>query len=168
MWLERAVQVGVDGTAKHRHDPDFSAENFSVKRFGQDGTLQNTVAAARMVHYGDDDTSILVSPEIRYHRTPPIRIAADRGLLGNDGKQISLVENVLIERGGENGGPPLRIQTRELAVFPDDERAESNSAVTITQGRTRVTGSGLDIDNKAGVSVLRGRVSGTIYRKQEP
>ena len=33
LWLERAVQITVNSTAKLRHDPDFSVNNFSVRRF---------------------------------------------------------------------------------------------------------------------------------------
>lgn len=168
LWLERAVQIGIDGSGKHRHDPDFWVEKFQIKRFGPDGRLQNTLSAVSMQHFPDDDTSVLVGPEVKYHRASQVRIAADKGLVGPDGKVVHLVENVVIERQTPDGGFPLRIQTPELRVFPDEERASSTQSVVINQGRSRITGNGLEVDNKAGVSVLHGRVSATIYRDQLP
>jgi len=38
--------------------------------------------------------------------------------------------------------------------------------VVITQGMSVVRGSGLDIDNRTGISVLRGRVTGTLHRNR--
>ena len=168
LWLERAVQVGTDSHGIQRHDPDFWVENFSVRRFGPGGQLQNSFTAARMEHFPDDNTSNVTLPRIKYYRTPPVSVSAQRGLIGKDGKQIDLVGQVQIEQSGHDGSLPLQVQTLQLSAFPDEERALTSSPVTIIQGRTRITGSGFEIDNKSGVSTLHGRVSGTIFKSPTP
>jgi lipopolysaccharide export system protein LptC len=37
--------------------------------------------------------------------------------------------------------------------------------VTITQGKSIIHGSRLEMNNKSGISVLHGRVTGTLYRQ---
>ena len=119
-----------------------------------------------MQHFPDDDTSTVTAPEIRYHQVQPIRITAEQGLLARNDEQIQLVGRVLIERMGRPGGTAMLIQTRELTIFPQEERATTHSAVSITQGATHASGSGLDVDNKNGIAVLHGRVAATIHRNQ--
>ena len=166
LWLERSVQSQIAPEKNTRHDPDFWAENFSIKKFGVDGVLQNTLNASKMTHFPDDDTTILSNPILRYHQTPPVTIAATTGLLSQDGKEIALTGGAVVTRLGAKAAPPTQVETEVLNLFPDDQRAMSRSPVTITQGRSVIRGNGMEADNKTGISVLSGRVNGTIYHKQ--
>ncbi len=58
------------------------------------------------------------------------------------------------------------LETRTLKILPDDEKGHTDDPVVITQGKSIMNGSGLDIDNRSGMTVLRGRVTGTLYRNQ--
>lgn len=165
-WLERAVRSDARNDGNLRHEPDFWAENFTLRRHGPDGALQNTLTARRMTHYPDDDTTVLDGPAVRYHRQPPVTVSGRTGLVSRDGTEIALVGGARVVRGGKDGGAPVEIATQTLKLYPDDERAVSNTAVTITQGRSVIQGSGLEIDNGTGISVLHGRVTGTIYKDQ--
>lgn len=165
-WLERVVQPGPLHQSIARHDPDFWAENFTVRRFGPDGKLQNTLTASRMEHYPDDDTTIVKNPTMRYHRQPPVTISSSKGLIGKDGKEVSLIGNTLITRGGRDKTPATHVATEVLTLFPDDEKATSVHPVTITQGQSIISGSGMVSDSRTGISVLSGRVTGTIYKNK--
>ena len=54
--------------------------------------------------------------------------------------------------------------TAELLVYPDDEIARSGVPVTITQGRSIIYGTGIEVDNREHLFKLMGRVHGTIYK----
>lgn len=165
-WLNRVIQ---DDTPRgpQRHDPDYWVERFEVRRFDIEGKLQHTVVAAKLLHYPDDDTTVVTMPHITYHQQPPTEIFARMGYIGKDGKEVDLVDDVRVVRHSAAGdAPPTLLETRTLKVFPDAEKGHTNDPVVITQGKSIIKGSGLDIDNRSGITVLRGRVTGTLHRNR--
>lgn len=162
-WLSRVIE-GDKPRGPQRHDPDYWVENFVVRRFDLDGKLQHTLVAKKLLHYPDDDTTIVTAPQLTYHQGAPAEISARMAYVGADGKEIDLVDDVRVVRQGATGDvPPSVLETRALKVFPDAEKGRTSAPVIITQGRSILRGSGLEFDNKTGVTVLRGRVTGTLH-----
>ncbi len=149
---------------KSRHDPDYIVENFEVRRFDQVGTLQSTLRAGIMRHYPDDDSTIVLAPDLTYHRVPPTHITAREASLDSGAKHVQLIDNVRVIRGGLDGKLNSVLTTTQLDVYPDDEIATTTQPVTITQGLTNINGSGLQANNKSGISVLEGPVYGIFHR----
>lgn len=169
-WLNRVIE-GDKPRGPQRHDPDYWVENFVVRRFDLDGKLQHTLVARKLLHYPDDDTTIVTSPQLTYHQGAPAEISARMAYVGTDGKEIDLVDDVRVVRQGATGdGPPTVLETRALKIFPDAEKGHTGAPVVITQGKSILRGSGLEFDNKTGVTVLRGRVTGTLHsnRTEKP
>ncbi|MBK9022032.1 MAG: LPS export ABC transporter periplasmic protein LptC [Sulfuritalea sp.] len=86
-----------------RHDPDYWVENFEVRRFDIDGKLQHTLIAKKLVHYPDDDTTIVTAPQLTYHRGAPAEISARMAYVGTDGKEIDLVDDVRVSPPRRDG-----------------------------------------------------------------
>ena len=165
-WLSRLIE-GDKPRAPQRHDPDYIVERFELKRFDLGGRLQHTLVGERLLHYPDDDTTVVSAPRLSFHQNAPTEISAGMANIGRDGKEVDLVDSVRIVRhAAEGDAAPTRLETRSLKIFPDEERGLTREPVTITQGRSVVRGQGMEIDNKTGVSVLYGRVKGTLYSKQ--
>lgn len=165
-WLNRVIQDD-NPRGPQRHDPDYWVERFQVRRFDIDGRLQHTVVAAKLLHYPDDDTTVVTTPHITYHQQPPTEIFARTGYIGKDGKEVDLVDEVRVVRHSAAGdAPATQLETRTLKIFPDAEKGHTNDPVVITQGKSIMKGSGLDIDNRSGITVLRGRVTGTLHRNR--
>ena len=166
-WLDRATQTEGNGNdGKHRHDPDYMADHFLVRRFDADGALQHTLAAQKMLHYPDDDSTEVIAPRLTYHRDPPVLVSSNKAWLDKDGKHVKLDGDVRVIRDGSDGRPPTEIDTSVLYAVPDDEFAHTDVPVTITQGQTVMNGSGLETSNKTHISVLFGPVRGIIYQNQ--
>lgn len=167
-WINQIVQA--DGPRKPlRHDPDYIITDFNVRRFDVNGILQHTLIADKMVHYPDDDTSVVTSPHLINHRQPVTEIFARQGLVGTQAKQIDFVDDVRVVRQDATGQALATVmETRLLTVFPDDESGHTLTPVTITQGKNIITGNRLELNNKSGIAVLIGRVTGTLYRNQTP
>jgi lipopolysaccharide export system protein LptC len=164
-WLElasRAPTTTNDG--KSRHDPDFIVKNFEVRRFDPQGNLQHTVVADLMRHYPDDDSTVVLSPRITYHRNPPTFINAREAQISSKGEHVTLIDDVRVTRAGVSNKPDTVLTTTRLEAWPDDEIAKSNVPVTITQGQTNVRGSGLSVDNKTSFYTLDGPVQGVFFR----
>lgn len=164
-WLEITSRPPTDARdGKSRHDPDYFVEDFTVQRFGPEGILQHTLHAASMRHYPDDDSTIIVAPDLIWHRTPVTRITAREAQLDSEGKHAQLIDDVRIVRAGIQGRPETVLTTSRLDIWPDDERASSAVPVSIVQGRSRVDGSRLQADNKTATYVLSGPVDGLFHR----
>lgn len=166
-WLQRAAQLDDPGRrAKERHDPDFWVEQFRVRRYGEDGSLMNTLVAEKMLHFADDESTTVIAPHLTYHRAPPTVLTAKTAQVDKDGKHVRLKNDVRIVRSGGTEAPDTTITTSVLDVMPDDEYAHTEAPVTISQGKSVINGSGATVNNKSKVSVLSGPVRGVIYRNQ--
>jgi len=162
-WLSRVIQSDAP-RGPLRHDPDYWVEGVKVRRFDTNGTLQHTLIAEKLVHYPDDDTTIVTKPHVTYHRQPPVEIAARMGYIGRDGKEVDLVDDVKVTRhAAKDGVPATTLETRTLKIFPDEEKGSTDDPVVLTRGGSVIHGTGLEIDNGTGIAVMRGRVSGTIH-----
>jgi lipopolysaccharide export system protein LptC len=165
-WLNRLIQ-GDNARSPLRHDADYWVERFEVRRFDIDGKLQHTLVADKLLHYADDDTTVVTAPHVTYHRAPPAEVSARMGYIGKDGKELDLVDNVrVIRHGATKDAPPMVLDTQTLKIFPDEEKGNTKAPVLITQGMSVMNGSGLEFDNRTGISVLHGPVTGTLHRNQ--
>ncbi|MBI3522953.1 MAG: LPS export ABC transporter periplasmic protein LptC [Betaproteobacteria bacterium] len=165
-WLERASQVGGIGYDKRRHDPDFVVDNFTLRRFNLDGSLQHSLSAKEMLHYPDDDSTTVTDPAlIFFGNTSPTRLSAHKALISKDGKQVRLSDDVRVVREASAGNPELLVTTAEMVVYPDDEIARTSAPVSIVQGHSVLTGAGMEVDNRAHTYTLNGPTHGMIYRK---
>ena len=165
-WISHMIE----GDAKSRplrHDPDYIISHFNVRRFDVNGLLQHTLVAEKMTHYPDDDTTLVLSPHLINHRHPKTEIFAQQALVSKDSKEIDFINDVRVVRQGIDAQAlPTLMETRLLKTFPDDETGYTLTPVTITQGKTIINGSRLELNNKSGISVLHGRVTGILYRNQ--
>lgn len=165
-WLERATQGdSAGGNGKGRHDPDFIVSNLNMRQFNLDGSLKHALAARKMLHYTDDDSTVVTDPALTFYaHAQPTHLDARQARVSQDGKEVRLTDNVRMIRDAGDDSPALVVTTAELLVYPDDETARSASPVTITQGRSVILGSGIEVDNHERTLKLLGRVHGTIYR----
>lgn len=163
-WLEQASRPQLGDTAKLRHDPDYWVENFRLRRFNIEGSLQHTLLGTRMRHYPDDDSTLVEQPHLTYHREFMTVVVAREGHLDGKGEHIRLIDDVRISRAGRPGKPDSVLTTEILDAYPDDEIAMTEVPVTITQGLSNVRGNRLHADNKTATYVLDSEVNGIFFR----
>ena len=165
-WLSQVIQ-GHAPRGPLRHDPDYWVERLEMRRFDSNGKLQNTLVAEKLLHYADDDTAVVTEPHLTYHRQPRLEIFARMAYIGRDGKEVDLVDDVKVtRRGATENAPPTVLQSRTLKIFPDEEKGSTRDPVVISEGASIMRGSGLEIDNRTGITVLHGRVTGTLHRNR--
>jgi lipopolysaccharide export system protein LptC len=159
MWLNTLVQPGAarsDGTL--RHDPDLIVQNFNARKLGEDGRVLYTLVARKMVHYPDDDSSLLETLEFNAFqpRQPRVNITADRGRLEKGGDQVWVEGNVVVSRDAAERAEPLKILTDRLLVLPDEGIARTASEVVIESPSGRTTAAGLELNNTERTLKLQG------------
>lgn len=163
-WLTGAVAPESRNDGAKRHDLDYWADRFTIKRFDAEGRLLNAFWGQKMTHTPDDDSTLITDPKLVFFREPKVQMSAALGLVGKDGKTITLTDTVLIKRDGKSGSPPLELQTNSVVIYPDVEQARADSHVVMTQGRSVISGSAMSIDNKTGISILSGPVTATFHQ----
>lgn len=163
LWLERAVQPPErDKSGKMRHDPDFIAEDFGITKFGANGRSEYSLSAERMLHYPDNDITDILAPQLvqRHDNDAPIVIRADRGLISGTGDEARFYGNVVVVRAAGRGQGELRLQTEYLQILPDRDLARTDKPVIITEGRSRLTGVGMEFNNRTRQFALLSQVQG--------
>jgi len=150
LWLNTLVQPAgarADGTL--RHDPDLIVENFKARKLGEDGRVLYTLDARKMVHYPDDDSSLLETLNLDAYkpRQPRVNITAEKGRLEKGGDSVYLEGNVVVKRDAAERVEPLTIVTDRLLVLPDEGIARTTSEVVMQSPSGRTTAAGLELNN---------------------
>jgi lipopolysaccharide export system protein LptC len=168
-WLQRAVNPD-DPTrrALKRHDPDFVIENFTVRRFDENGNLKQSLLAKTLTHYPDNETTTVTNPDLTYYPGgESTQLSSQTAFLSNDNKKVDLSGDVRLIKPATAVRPLTTLRTENLTVFPDEDIAEGSSRVTITRGQSVVSGDTVHYNGRENIAVLGGRVKGIFYRDKK-
>lgn len=164
-WLRYATDFpDARNDGKHRHDPDYIVNDVTVRKLDTAGTLRHTLFADELRHYPDDDSSELINPTLIYLQParPRLTVKAAHGRLSSKAERVDLRDNVEVHRDAYGKHEPLLVQTPELTVLPNEEKAFTKSKVLITQGKSSIKGVGMRVDNKLQTYVLEAEVRARI------
>lgn len=161
-WLERTVHVADVHPSLRRHDPDYLVHSFRIVGYDPAGRPETSLAARKMVHYPDDDSTELDTPRIIKTKAgeAPMTLTADRGALSQDGEDTFLYDNVLLVRGRTPTQPEMRMQTSFLHLVRSRSLVRTDRDVAIREAGRSLTGRGLEYDNNLRVLHIRDRVRG--------
>jgi lipopolysaccharide export system protein LptC len=163
-WLERMVQpVARVGDKVTRHEPDYIVEKLSAVSMNEKGTAAYTLSAERMMHYPDDDTTVLAAPRIVSYGAAksPVTITASEAVVSANGEHVYFQDDVRVTRAAHGNYSELLVRTDFLHVIPDQNIARTDRSVTITDAATTVTAVGFELNNETHVMKLHSRVQGT-------
>ena len=166
-WLERAVRDEETHAALRRHDPDYIVENFRVVNYDLGGVVESSLTARKMIHYPDDDSTELSLPHLVETKRdrPRTEVSAMRGALSQDGEEVFLYDNVLLQREATDTRSAMRIETSALHYVRNRSMLRSDRDVRITEERQMLSGRGLEYDLDAERMALRERVRGRFEPK---
>ena len=143
------------------HDPDAIMENFSAIKLNEQGMPRFIMAAKKMLHYPDDDSTTLELPRLTMLSAehPTIHTIAKRGIVSSRGDEIFLHGDVEVLREASGQQSQLTLQTEYLRIVPDRDLANTDRAVTIVDARSTTHATGLEMDNKARTLKLFSKVT---------
>lgn len=164
-WLDHLVQPPApraDGTK--RHDPDLIVENFSARKYGEDGKVLYHLVARKMVHYPDDESALVDQLDFEAFEPgqPRLTIASNRGRLLEGGDRVWFEGHVVMTREADTRIAASRLTTERLLVLPDEGIARTTDPVVLENASGRVEARGLEVNNQTRVARLE-RVRAT-YR----
>jgi len=164
LWLQYAVREGAAGDARPvGHEPDATVENFTVQTLDASGKLQYTFSAPKMQHFADDDSGEVLYPRVIQLATDGGNYVAtaNRGTINRQGEEAFLYGNVLVMREATPAEPELRVRTESLHILAGQGILRTNQSVTITDGRSTLTGVGMIINKGKQEFTLQSQVRGT-------
>lgn len=167
-WLERTVREEERmHPSQRRHDPDYVIDNLSHTRFNVQGVVESTLAAAKMLHYPDDDSTDLVAPRVVQTKPnePRVTLTADRGTLSQDGEEVFLYDNVLLVREAGPERSETRMSTSFMHVVQAHSVVRTDRDVVITEENRVLSGRGMEYHNDTKELFLRERVRGQFEPK---
>jgi lipopolysaccharide export system protein LptC len=149
-WLDRKVQPPAhrpDGTT--RHDPDFIVEGFSAVKMNPDGTRRYALAAKRMVHFPDDNSTQLELPRLVYfdYQRAPVTIRSETAEAVQGGDDVFFRGDVQIIRAAYASNAELGVFTSFLHVIPDKDLAKTDKPVRMVEGNSTASSVGLEFNN---------------------
>lgn len=151
-WINLAVeQQGPKIDGSNRHDPDYTMNNFVNTQTDETGKLRYVLAATEMVHYPDDDSTVLQRPRFTQYTTnkPYTQIEALRGYVSSNGEEVELVDNVKVVRQAFEGKGEMQVLTEKLIILPNQDLVRTDSPVVIKQApKTVITATGMVYDKK--------------------
>lgn len=162
-WLNQvSVEPLPQDDSAFRHDPDLIVENFVATAFDRHGYPRYALAAVKMTHYMDDDTTVLEAPRFEQHSpmVPIVRATAKRGFVSSQGDHVHLLDQVRLTREPTPGVPELVMTTEYLHITPEAELMRTDKPVEVHQGASWVTADSLYADGKARTLELKGQVRG--------
>ena len=161
-WINLTVeQQGPKIDGSNRHDPDYTMHNFVNTQTDINGKLRYILAAAEMVHYPDDDSTVLQRPRFTQYTTnkPYTQIEGLRGYVSSDGEEIELVDNVKVVRQAFEGKGEMQLLTEKLTILPNQDLVTTKSPVVIKQlPKTVIRAKGMIFDKKKQTLQLFNRV----------
>lgn len=170
-WLDQLAHGPTrDLWSPSRHDPDYIVEKLSGVRLGAAGTASYTLAAVKMVHYPDDDSTLLTSPRFVSYGSAkaPVTVTASEGVVSANGEHVYFQDDVRVTRAAHADSSELVMRTSFLHVVPDRHIAITDRPVTLVDAATTVTAEGLEMNSETRIIRLLSKVRGTFETGKAP
>lgn len=150
-WLNQQVQPLAPLQSQQRHDIDYSVDNFTAVTLNLQGQPRYILAAEKLWHYPDDDSTHLQMPKITnlYANRPPTFTTSQTGMISSKGDDVYLYDDVNILRPASGDIGEQRFVTGYLHVIPDRDWAETNQSIVMTSRHDIIRAVGMELDNKA-------------------
>jgi lipopolysaccharide export system protein LptC len=131
--------------------PDYFVERLALLGMNALGEPSFRLEAQQLQHFPADDTTEFEEPVMVSldPSRPRITVTADRGRLTSGGEEAHMSGNVIVTRAATQGAAPMRADTDYAVVIPDRDIVRTDWPVTILQGANRLTGVGMELDNRA-------------------
>lgn len=159
-WLNQQVLPLPKLKSQQRHDIDYAVDRFSAVSLNAEGRPRFIIAAERLWHYPDDDTTHLQMPLLTslHPDRPPTVTSAQTGMISSKGDDVYLHDEVRIVRDAGGNIGEQRFATEYLHVVPDRDWADTDKPVVVTDRYNNLRAVGMELDNQTRTVKLLSRV----------
>jgi lipopolysaccharide export system protein LptC len=124
---------------------DSYMEEVTAMQYGVSGKPTMKLVTPKMVHYPEKDSTDIFSPHmVIYRKSPePWYIESNFAKTTDGIKEILFWSNVTIHHPTDIENPATSLQTETLTIFPEQQIASTDQAVTFIQPDTTVHAIGM-------------------------
>ncbi len=163
-WLFYSLEARLAAQNQDSDAPQLVMGRFTATLINAQGIREQTLSAPKLTQMPADGGSWLEAPRLAIYSPDQQllwRLNADRGWVSTDSSRLLLTEDVEAFRLPVAGAAALTLRTRDVTVYPDGQRAETDAPATLTTPGGELTGIGVRADMIAGtirlLSTVRGR-----------
>jgi lipopolysaccharide export system protein LptC len=163
-WLNQQVKPLSPVEDPHkRHDVDYVVDNITTTALNQQGLPRYTISAASMWHFPDDDTTFLKLPRMSNlsANRPPTNFSSDTAKLTHNGDEVFMYDDVVVVRPADANKSETTFRTDYLHVVPEQDRADTDHPVLMTDAFNTIHGIGMELDNRSQTAKLLAQVRST-------
>jgi len=173
VWLVRNAPKAVSGpvVAETSHEPDYFANNFTLKTYSLQGDLKSFLQGTSSVHFPDTLTNLIEQPVVHsISRSGRLTTAvAKRSLSNEDGSEIQLFGQAVVHKQGVGTqDPAMTLRSEFIHLFANTDSLVTYAPVKIERGDNRFQGNGLKADNLNQRFLLQGQVKVLLVPGKRP
>jgi lipopolysaccharide export system protein LptC len=173
VWLVRNAPKAVSGpvVAKTSHEPDYFANNFTLKTYSLQGDLKSFLQGTSSLHFPDTLTNLIEQPVVHsISRSGRLTTAvAKRSLSNEDGSEIQLFGQAVVHKQGlGTQDPAMTLRSEFIHLFANTDSLVTYAPVQIERGDNRFQGNGLKADNLNQRFSLQGQVKVLLVPAKRP
>ncbi|MDP5117189.1 MAG: LPS export ABC transporter periplasmic protein LptC [Burkholderiaceae bacterium] len=173
VWLVRNAPKVVSGpvVAKTSHEPDYFANNFTLKTYSLQGDLKSFLQGTSSLHFPDTLTNLIEQPVVHsISRSGRLTTAvAKRSLSNEDGSEIQLIGQAVVHKQGlATQDPAMTLRSEFIHFFANTDSLVTYAPVKIERGENRFQGNGLKADNLNQRFLLQGQVKVLLVPAKRP
>lgn len=145
--MRRGINDGFPETA--RQDPDYYIEKFMFIKMSRIGNVRYDIAGVRLTHYPLNDSYEIQQPILHGRSNPqsPMTMRAEKAIVDEGNSKIHMMSKVQVDRPESAGAERFHLNSEYLLILPDDDVMQTDQAVDMTLGQSRMTGVGMSINN---------------------
>jgi lipopolysaccharide export system protein LptC len=150
-WLLEVMRRSTEDAkpTAERTDPDYYVEKFNYVRMAPDGSVQYKISGDRMTHDPVTDSHEMSNPVIisQSKDRPPMTARSLRATSNADNSRVQMYDHVTLDRPAAGTAQAFHLKSEYLLILPDDDVMESDQAVDITLGTSKLSGTGMVANN---------------------
>jgi lipopolysaccharide export system protein LptC len=141
---------------------DSFMENVQAITYNKLGAPSLQITTPKMVHYPENNTTYITTPRVVIYRQSPQPwfVDSDYAKATNGMDAIEFWSNVNIHHVADPENPTTSLRTNTLTIFPSQQIAQTNEAVTFVQPDTTVHAIGMLANLEAGTVKLLSNTKG--------
>lgn len=159
-WYVQAPESTHSEVAEHK--PDAVVSEVEIFRIGSRGEIKYRLTSPRLLHFRDDDSTILEQPRLQHFREegPPASIRSRRGHINGGATVVQFNGAVQLNRPAFRDSPAMKAEMAALTVYPESGKAETTSPVVLQRGAMWLKGIGMSIDQNRQLYTLHQQARG--------
>jgi lipopolysaccharide export system protein LptC len=144
-------------------EPDYIVNKFTLVRMSASGHARYRISGEKLWHYPENDSFEIQQPRLinLAQDQSPMTLRSDRAVVENIARKVHMYRSVKADRPAFAGHSHFELDTEYLMVLPDDDIMQTDKAVKVQVGMSRLTGVGMFANNATREFRLAKNVQGT-------